>query len=112
MEPPMSNGSMQHQNPDFDFDDTRIILQGASCTIAADFFPRVCMAAHTTHRARRGGAIISDQQQVGTRELSAGLRVHGGAGEAGARGLARWRLARRLSAPPPPALRSGARAAV
>jgi hypothetical protein len=26
---------MQHQNPDLDFDDTRIILHGASCTIAA-----------------------------------------------------------------------------
>jgi hypothetical protein len=35
MEPPMSNSSMRHQNPDFDFDDTRTILQGASCTIAA-----------------------------------------------------------------------------
>ena len=35
MEPPMSNGSMRHQNPDLDFDDTRMILQGASCTIAA-----------------------------------------------------------------------------
>jgi hypothetical protein len=31
----MSNGSMQHQNPNLDFDDTRIILKGASCTIAA-----------------------------------------------------------------------------
>jgi hypothetical protein len=36
MEPPMSNRSMRHENPDLDFDDTRIrILQGASCTIAA-----------------------------------------------------------------------------
>jgi hypothetical protein len=35
MEPLMSNSSMQHQNPDLDFDDTRIILHGASCTIAA-----------------------------------------------------------------------------
>jgi hypothetical protein len=35
MEPPMSNNSMRHQNPDLDFDDTRIILQGALCTIAA-----------------------------------------------------------------------------
>jgi hypothetical protein len=35
MEPPMSNGSMRHQNPDLDFDETRMILQGASCTIAA-----------------------------------------------------------------------------
>ena len=35
MEPPMSNGSMQHQNLALDFDDTRKILQGASCTIAA-----------------------------------------------------------------------------
>jgi hypothetical protein len=35
MEAPMSNGSMHHPDPDFDFDDTRIILQGASCTIAA-----------------------------------------------------------------------------
>jgi hypothetical protein len=26
---------MQHQNPNLDFDDTRIILQGAACTIAA-----------------------------------------------------------------------------
>jgi hypothetical protein len=35
MEPPMSNGSMRHQNPNLDFDDTRVILQGTSCTIAA-----------------------------------------------------------------------------
>ena len=35
MEPPMSNNSMRHQNPDLDFDDTLIILQGALCTIAA-----------------------------------------------------------------------------
>jgi hypothetical protein len=35
MEPPMPNCSMGHQNPDLDFDDTRMILQGASCTIAA-----------------------------------------------------------------------------
>ena len=34
MEPPMSNGSMRHQNPVGDFDDTGQILQGASCTIA------------------------------------------------------------------------------
>ena len=35
MEPPMSNSSMHHQNPDLDFDDTGHFLQGASCTIAA-----------------------------------------------------------------------------
>jgi hypothetical protein len=35
MEPPMSNGSMQHQNPNLDLDYTRKILQWASCTIAA-----------------------------------------------------------------------------
>ena len=35
MEPPMSNISMRHQNPNLNFDDTRIFLQGASCTIAA-----------------------------------------------------------------------------
>jgi hypothetical protein len=35
MEPPMSNSSMRHQNPDVDFDDTGHILQGALCTIAA-----------------------------------------------------------------------------
>ena len=35
MEPPMSNSSMRHQNPDLDFDDTGHFLQGASCTIAA-----------------------------------------------------------------------------
>jgi hypothetical protein len=34
----MSNGPMQHQNPDLDFDDTRIILQGASCIIAASSY--------------------------------------------------------------------------
>jgi hypothetical protein len=28
MEPPMSNSSMRHQNPDFDFDDTGHFLQG------------------------------------------------------------------------------------
>jgi hypothetical protein len=36
MEPPMSNSSMRHQNPDLDFDDTLMILQGASRTISAD----------------------------------------------------------------------------
>ena len=35
MELPVPNCSMQHQNPVGDFDDTRMILQGASCTIAA-----------------------------------------------------------------------------
>ncbi len=35
MEPPMSNSSTGHQNPDLDFDDTGHFLQGASCTIAA-----------------------------------------------------------------------------
>jgi hypothetical protein len=35
MEPPMSNGSMGHQNPNLDFDDTGHFLQGALCTIAA-----------------------------------------------------------------------------
>ena len=34
MEPPISNSSMRHQNPDLDFDDTGHFLQGASCTIA------------------------------------------------------------------------------
>ena len=35
MEPPMSNGSMRHQNPVGDFDDTGHFLLGALCTIAA-----------------------------------------------------------------------------
>ena len=35
MEPPMSNSSMCHRDPDLEIDDTRAILQGASCTIAA-----------------------------------------------------------------------------
>ena len=35
MEPPMSNSSMHHTDPDLDFDDMRVIVQGASCTIAA-----------------------------------------------------------------------------
>ena len=35
MEPPMSNRSIWHQNPDVDFDDTGHFLQGALCTIAA-----------------------------------------------------------------------------
>ena len=35
MEPQMSNSSMRHPDQDLDSDDTRIILQGASCTIAA-----------------------------------------------------------------------------
>jgi hypothetical protein len=35
MKTPMSNSSMRHPDPDLDFDDTRIILQGASCTITA-----------------------------------------------------------------------------
>ena len=32
---------MGHQNPDLDFDDTRMILQGASCTIAAWFIASI-----------------------------------------------------------------------
>ena len=51
MEPPMSNGSMRHQNPDFDFDDTRIILQGASCTIAAHAL-HAAHAEQVRHRCR------------------------------------------------------------
>jgi hypothetical protein len=35
MEPPMSNGSMHHREPKSEIDDTRMILKGASCTIAA-----------------------------------------------------------------------------
>jgi hypothetical protein len=35
MEPPMSNGSMHHREPKSEIDDTRVLLQGASCTIAA-----------------------------------------------------------------------------
>jgi hypothetical protein len=35
MELPMSNGSMRHREPKSEIDDTRMILQGASCTIAA-----------------------------------------------------------------------------
>jgi hypothetical protein len=34
----MSNGSMQHQHPDLDFDDTRVIMQGTFCTIAALYY--------------------------------------------------------------------------
>jgi hypothetical protein len=36
MEPPMSNCSMRHQNPDLDFDDTGYFLEGALCIIAAE----------------------------------------------------------------------------
>ena len=32
---PVPNGSMQHREPKSEIDDTRMILQGASCTIAA-----------------------------------------------------------------------------
>jgi hypothetical protein len=35
IEPPIPNSSMHHPDPDLDFDDTRMIMQGASCTIAA-----------------------------------------------------------------------------
>ena len=49
MEPPMPNCSMRHQNPDLDFDDTRMILQGASYTIAAN------MVAASPHSGRAGG---------------------------------------------------------
>ena len=35
MELSVPNSSMQHPDPDLDFDDTRMVLQGASCTIAA-----------------------------------------------------------------------------
>jgi hypothetical protein len=41
MEPPMSNSSMRHQNPDLDFDDTGHFLQGALCIIAARRTDRV-----------------------------------------------------------------------
>jgi hypothetical protein len=43
MEPLMPNGSMQDQEPKSEIDDTRMILQGASCTIAA-------ADVHTTDR--------------------------------------------------------------
>ena len=44
MEPLMPNGSMQHQEPKSEIDPgTRMILQGASCTIAA-------ADVHTTDR--------------------------------------------------------------
>jgi hypothetical protein len=35
MELPVPNGSMQHREPKSEIDDTCIMLQGASCTIAA-----------------------------------------------------------------------------
>jgi hypothetical protein len=38
MGPPMSKGSMRHQNPDLDFDDPGPCLQGALCTITARIF--------------------------------------------------------------------------
>jgi hypothetical protein len=48
MEPPMSNGSMQHREPNkSETYDTRDFLQGASCTIAAGFKIRYCgLAKH------------------------------------------------------------------
>jgi hypothetical protein len=46
MEPPMSNGSMRHQNPDLDFDDTGHFLQGALCTIAAHLVPAATARHH------------------------------------------------------------------
>jgi hypothetical protein len=51
MEPPMSNSSMRHPDPDLDFDDTRIILQGAPCTIAAQPCPRI----HSPPQLASGG---------------------------------------------------------
>jgi hypothetical protein len=44
MELPMFNGSMRHREPKSEIDDTRILLHGASCTIAA-------------RRSARGGLI-------------------------------------------------------
>jgi hypothetical protein len=35
IELPVPNSSMQHPDPDLDFDDMRMVLKGASCTIAA-----------------------------------------------------------------------------
>jgi hypothetical protein len=35
MEPQMPNSSMRHREPKSEIDDTRMILPGASCTIAA-----------------------------------------------------------------------------
>jgi hypothetical protein len=37
MELPVPNSSIQHPDPDSDFDDMRIILKGASCTIRARY---------------------------------------------------------------------------
>jgi hypothetical protein len=54
MEPPMSNGSMRHQNPDLDFDDTHMILQGASCTIAVCSVRRTLDFEQVSHRLRYG----------------------------------------------------------
>ena len=40
MELPVPNCSMQHREPKSEIDDTRMILQGASCTIAAQLADR------------------------------------------------------------------------
>ena len=41
MELPVPNSSMQHREPKSEIDDTGQILQGASCTIAADLLSKV-----------------------------------------------------------------------
>jgi hypothetical protein len=46
MELPVPNGSMQHREPKSEIDDMRMILQGASCTIAA------CVVLLVTTHAR------------------------------------------------------------
>ena len=43
MELPVPNGSMHHREPKSKIDDTSMILQGASCTIAADLRTRIAV---------------------------------------------------------------------
>jgi hypothetical protein len=77
MDPPMSNSSMSHQDPDLDFDDTRIILQGASCTIAArsqrpTLHPQTALHMPSIALRDRAGA---------DHESSSSARIHKGGGQ-------------------------------
>jgi hypothetical protein len=53
MELPVPNGSMQHREPICEIDDTRMILQGASWTIAAGVHPRTL---YFSEARRQGGS--------------------------------------------------------
>jgi hypothetical protein len=81
MEPPMSNRSMHHQNPDLDFDDTGHFLQGALCIIAAHVhrwcrrYPGLEMCSRDVPRAHHCEDCIQAAALASSRRLSLNLRL-------------------------------------